>query len=417
MKNDGETIFLITYFSGIDGNSPAEWADDKIKGLKIINKKVILLTSIMSKHNDDSYLKVYKVPSISLKDYLFEINEFKLSKRKIPYFFYIYTILPFTLGVLYDLFQYIIIKGGGEGRWSWAVNAFFVSLYICILNRIKFIYTTGGPAASHLIGVSLSFFKINIISELQDPLYGKDIGRYNSVKFLRILEIILVKFCWKLVYVTKKSFEESFDRFHKENLTYIYPSSRKYHSFKNNFSKDKLVNKIEILHLGTLYTNRNFINLIKAIEQLIREGKIPSNFFKITNFGEIYGNIKTHHLSKNFITQISIKNRLIALKKAMNYDYMLLVQHTDKRSNLTIPYKFYDYLNINKPMFGILNNQELEKIFKKNNYHHSNASNIFSIRNSLIKIYNEKKLNNILISRKLFKLDFQNQLTKLFKDA
>jgi hypothetical protein len=68
-------------------------------------------------------------------------------------------------------------------------------------------------------------------------------------------------------------------------------------------------------------------------------------------------------------------------------------------------------------MFGILNNQELEKIFKKNNYHHSNASNIFSIRNSLIKIYNEKKLNNILISRKLFKLDFQNQLTKLFKDA
>jgi hypothetical protein len=101
----------------------------------------------------------------------------------------------------------------------------------------------------------------------------------------------------------------------------------------------------------------------------------------------------------------------------MNYDYMLLVQHTDKRSNLTIPYKFYDYLNINKPMFGILNNQELEKIFKKNNYHYSNASNIFSIRNSLIKIYNEKKLNNILISRKLFKLDFQNQLTKLFKDA
>ena len=73
MKNDGETIFLITYFSGIDGNSPAEWADDKIKGLKMINKKVILLTSIMSKHNDDSCLKVYKVPSISLKDYLFEM--------------------------------------------------------------------------------------------------------------------------------------------------------------------------------------------------------------------------------------------------------------------------------------------------------------------------------------------------------
>jgi hypothetical protein len=109
-------------------------------------------------------------------------------------------------------------------------------LYICIINRIKFIYTTGGPAVSHLIGVSLFFFKINIISELQDPLYGKDIGRYNSVKFLRILEIILAKFCWKLVYVTKKSFEESLDRFHKENLTYIYPSSRKYHSLKNNFN-------------------------------------------------------------------------------------------------------------------------------------------------------------------------------------
>ena len=118
--------------------------------------------------------------------------------------------------------------------------------------------------------------------------------------------------------------------------------------------------------VGTLYTNRNLNNLIKAMDQLISERKINLTTFEIINIGEIYGDIKKKHLSKFYIKKLPITDRQTALKISLKYDFLILVQHTDERSKTTIPFKFYDYLNLNKLVIGIINSNELIKIFKKN---------------------------------------------------
>ena len=40
----------------------------------------------------------------------------------------------------------------------------------------------------------------------------------------------------------------------------------------------------------------------------------------------------------------------------------MLIQHNDNRSNVTIPYKTYDYLNIENHILALLNSDELTKL-------------------------------------------------------
>ena len=46
-------------------------------------------------------------------------------------------------------------------------------------------------------------------------------------------------------------------------------------------------------------------------------------------------------------------SRELAHQKAMDSDILLLVQHTDDRSALTIPFKVYDYLNTENLILGL----------------------------------------------------------------
>ena len=50
-----ENLIFISYFIGVKGNCPAEWADDKLKALNQTSSNVFVITSIQSK------LKKYKI--------------------------------------------------------------------------------------------------------------------------------------------------------------------------------------------------------------------------------------------------------------------------------------------------------------------------------------------------------------------
>jgi len=56
--------------------------------------------------------------------------------------------------------------------------------------------------------------------------------------------------------------------------------------------------------------------------------------------------------------------RLAALKRAQLASFLLLVQHSDLRSEETIPFKFYDYLNLGSPIFALHENDELANLVR-----------------------------------------------------
>jgi len=373
-----------------------------------------LITSILSKSKNSKNLKIIKIPSISINDFYFEIKENKRLKNNTSFLSYVLFFLLFPLGLILDLLQLILLKRNGEGRWSWSLSSLIVIPNL-INKKFNFIFSTGGPACSHILAILLSkIIKTKCVCELQDPLVGRDIGRESSSKFLKLVEVLLVKYCYKLIFVTKTAGKEAIKRYKKDNIKSIYPGAKKIISNQLTFYKGKQLGPIKIVHVGTLYTNRNLNNLIKAVDQLLAERKIKLNTFEITNIGEIYGDIKQKHLSKYYIKKLPITNRTEALKQSLNYDYCMLVQHTDDRSKTTIPFKFYDYLNLNKSVIGIINNGELTTIFKKNGFMFADANSIDKIKKMLINIKNFPSKKTLNLNK--LKLDHITQTNKIFDE-
>ena len=124
-----------------------------------------------------------------------------------------------------------------------------------------------------------------------------------------------------------------------------------------------------------------------------------------------------YYRSKKYFKDYKSIEKTKALKLIENYNILLLIQHKDQRSKITIPYKFYDYLNFNCPIFGITNNEELDEILVNNGHYHSNNSSVSEIEKSLIKIKEDiiiKKQSKIysnpfiydIAIKKIFDLDY-----------
>ncbi|MEH0860067.1 hypothetical protein [Halobacteriovorax sp. DPLXC-1] len=378
-----DNVLLVSYFASRQGCCPAEWVDDKVDAFVKRGKKVTLISTITAKKIRSHNVKHIRIPSFSLSDFKEEraeaIHNNDFSKLN-------YLWIPFicVLGLVIDLLQKVLLKGIGGGRWSWAPSCLLATLYTLLIGDYRFIVTTGGPASAHLAGLFAGKISLKpIVSELQDPLVGESIGRNSrSVQMQILLEKLMVRWCSKVVFVTKAAAEESRNRNeNKGNIVAIYPGSRKFNTVKNNISDKKV-----FLHLGTLYSTRNLDTFLLSLDELINEEKIDPESIEVINLGDIYLDNKQEYLNRSYFNSLSLVPRQEAVGFAANADVNILVQHSDNRSNTTIPYKTYDYLNVGKPILGLLNSDELSRLLKDNGHCVSNVNNVIEIKDMILRI-------------------------------
>jgi len=365
------------------------------------------LTSTCNPKINNSHLKAtfIRVPPIS-----FLLSTQYLKKNfKENYLSYILLLpLNLTIGLIWDLIERLVLKRIGGGIWSWTPSVVMSLMFMSPFLKVDIILSTGGPTSA-LLGASLYgyFSKIKTISELQDPLVGESIGNNNSVNKLKIVEKILVKTSSKLVFVTRTAFEEAKKRYsNSKTLYYIYTSSRK---LEDNISKinSDFSRKINLIHLGTLYGSRNFDNIIEALENIKKD--YPGLEINLKNIGTSYVETKD---SKNISVHFKNKISRWDLHKFIDESTLvLLIQHTDGRSLLTIPYKTWDYLNMRIPILGLTNNQELDTILNQHGNISANCKNTKEIKDTIEKIILKKHTFNIVNN----KYDLVNQLEKLIK--
>jgi len=412
-RKNQKTVLLISYFVNVKGNCPAEWANDKIKTFLDLNYKVILLTGFQSKIKPSKFLKVLKIPSLS---YICFKEEIKNCKFKRNWLYNLYSLIPKTLGRFLD---YIFIKLNGTvsaGYWSWAISSSPIIFFYLINKKFNFIFSTGGPTACHLIGCFVSFvFRKPLFCEFQDPLVGNCIRRKLSVFVAKFLEKFIINISYRTIFVTKFATSSAKKRNiqYKNKIKLVYPGSRKY-LLKNN-TLNKRNEFIEFLHLGTLYGARNLDLFLKALDELIAEKFIDSRNIKVRNVGDIYLDNKKEYAQKEYFESISSTKRINALKIASNTNFLLLVQHSDNRSQETIPYKFYDYMNLGKPIFGLLNNQELNNMINDYGGITSKSYDLISIKLALkksIQLFNESKLSESNLRNRF---NIKSQLKKAIK--
>ena len=413
-------ILLISYWVNKIGNSPGIMADDKIDSLLKQNYKIVVLSSYDCLKINKENVSHFRVPSISLSDFFYESKN--ISGLSEFFLFLILLPLALTLGLFLNISEYVLLKGKSGGKWFWFILAFPLAIILILIYKINVIFSTGGPSCAHLVGIILTFFSKNkFFSELQDPLYGKDIGRSSrSAKYLKLFEKILLKRCHKLVFVTKLAAEESKKRnnLFKHKIHGIYSGSIK-QNLNNIYTKNKynVKNKTVLTHLGTLYSSRNLKNLIKAIKNLSNRNLISLSKIKILNLGDIYGQELKEDCKNFYVEWIKSTNRKQALQKCYESDFLLLIQHTDDRSKLTFPYKIYEYLNLGLPIFALLNNHELKEMLSRRGHICANINDYKEIGAKLLFLikYKKKISQNISKLELKYKITHSHQCKKIFE--
>ncbi|MDC1056971.1 hypothetical protein OAQ07_05425, partial [Flavobacteriaceae bacterium] len=165
-------MLVISHMANIPGCCQAEWVDDRIYELikREYNISVISATHCFKYGNQ---IKHYRVPSILPFEAKGEINEIESMNIDIEsrYFTILYLKVMRRISLGLDFLKISFFKG--EGRWFWMFSSFIMGFKILLFKKHDTIYSTGGPASAHLAGILLSkIFRVQILTELQDPLSG-----------------------------------------------------------------------------------------------------------------------------------------------------------------------------------------------------------------------------------------------------
>lgn len=363
-----QDLTLVSYDSGIPGYVTSEWLDDKLKSLKALDMPVTLVTypkSILTSHPKFKVLKPY---SFGWRDFSGE-KEGKASGFSVWFVFLWF--FASTLGRVFDFAFEKLAGAYSYGKWSWVALAFPAALSATIRSKSKVIFTTGGPSSAHFVGLLVKIFipKSRLYVELQDPFIGTEMGLSpRSRKVMEFLERVLVKHATKIVFVTEVAAKRARERFVETDLNNkiqaIYPGSWNF-GIKPKSRSGKGSLPVTFLHVGSLYTSRNLDLLFAAIDELKDSSFELGHRLQIINQGELNMVDSEGYRIRSEFKEWPVVGREFALQKAALSDFLLLIQHSDSRSEETIPYKTYDYLNLGVPIFGLTNNPELDKLIEK----------------------------------------------------
>lgn len=369
-------ILLIAYFYGTDGSAMSEYVRDRIIGFEMNGYTVDLVTSINVNNKYRRKNTIY-VPSFGLTMFL---REMKASKHYFAIRKLILFPIVLTFGTLVDLTERAILKRIGDGYWSWMPFATIAVFLKRIFNRYELIISTGGPASAHLINVLSSVvFKTKGIVELQDPLVGNGIGHNDiSNSLLNRFELFIYKRVRMVMHISQNALEMSLTN-NKDNnkYAYYYPSSPKFNLSERKSNQDK--KSITIVHIGSIYSTRNF-NTLKNVIDNLNLSLYNITGITLANVGSISDKdcIRFKADYNRFLT-VKEMPRIQALQYGKNSDLLILLQHEDDRSKISFPYKIWDYLNLQLPILAILNNNELKNMLDAMGHYTCNVNNPHSI--------------------------------------
>ncbi len=379
-------LLFISYFTGIRGNCPAEWADDKIRVLEATGRKTVVLTGLGSHVTDGALVQYVRVPSLSWGDYKEEIREMKSGGESVPLQIHLLMPFAFILGNIIDFIMRKVTKGVSGGRWPWLLTAFPVALWLNLRFGVRDVFCTGGPTSAHVVGGALvRLTGGRLFCEFQDPLLGATMTRSSMTRRISArIEDWLARRSTRAVYVTQEAARLARER-NPENAQQIigvYPGAWQFVPPVTPGERGK-GEVFEFLHLGTLYGSRNLDLFFDALDALHEEGFELARAVRVVNLGAVYCETAPRYLARPDFQSLDALDRVDALRRARQASCLMLVQHTDERSRETIPYKTYDYLNLGLPVFGLLNNDELSTLIQSHGGHTAQADDPASIKAAL----------------------------------
>lgn len=408
------SLLFISYDSGHAGAVTSEWVSDKLRVLDTWRQPVVLFTGTRSTVKSTGLVKVVKASSLSWIDFRTEFRDSKCKFTRVPGF-----LLALTFGKLFDYMFSRLAGAHSHGKWSWIFYAFPKALFISYAKRVGTIFSTGGPSAAHFVALLVKMCrpKLKLFVELQDPFIGSEMVLTPRARKVMIrLERALVRHSTRVVYVTKTAASRSIERHSGATdtrvISAICPGAWDFSIDGMKTGNDS--GKITFLHSGTLYSNRNLDLFFSALDELRGDGNEAAKRVHIINQGNLAVTNENDYRMREDFTELALADRYASLKTAAHADFLLLVQHSDTRSEETIPYKTYDYLNIGVPVFGLTNNPELDQLIEANEGFSADSRSVTDIKKVLLNALESYPMSNRRIKSKE-KLLIATQFSRIFE--
>ncbi|WP_409200571.1 glycosyltransferase [Methanobrevibacter sp. DSM 116169] len=244
-----------------------------------------------------------------------------------------------------------------DGMKYWYEPAFKATSDIIEKEEIDAIISSSWPITSHKIAHNLKLkYNIPWIADLRDLWNMNPYISHNFIRqyFEKRLEIKTFSNVDALTTTTPLA-SKKLQTLHPDKLIKTIYSGydlRDFENLKENSSDDKL----NFIYAGSLYNGRRDPSLFfKAINELISENKIDKNKIAIDFYGD---NDNLSDLSSKFNIKdlVHIHGKIPyneVLQKEKNSDILLLISWMNKKEEIFIPGKVYEYMALKKPVLSI----------------------------------------------------------------
>lgn len=374
---------IFSYFSNIDGKASSQHIDDRLPYLQSLGKRPVLLSSVCGERRLD--VPHYRVPSAAPSGIRFELRYLKRRNRALKL-----ALLPVLLVVLpFYFLEKIIINL--ESEWSWFPFAFLRGAYLCGKFRPEIIYSTGGPASAHIAAGLVSHFReIPWIAELQDPLVYKDWSRSRTaLKINSALERFILRKASAVIFMCEGAKERSLKRTGTDpaKVHVIYPGASPDVEPRVEYSKGKFCH---FAHFGSFGGSRNVQNFLEALHIVFSKNPDLAETVRF----DLYGTLDK--LSRKLTAEFKYPGVVIdhgkiprrdALCEMQRSDVLVMIHNLDDLSYEYIPSKFYEYLQMKRPVLGLVyRNAHLKRLLEDRGHFAAEADSATGIAENILDI-------------------------------
>lgn len=258
-----------------------------------------------------------------------------------------------------------------DARVLWVKpSVVFLKDYIA-KHQIEAIITTGPPHSLHLIGLELKKqTNIKWIADFRDPWttigYHKELMlNKNSEKKYKELEKSVLTSADKII-VTSPTTKSEFSELTSKPIKVI----------TNGYDEEKVLKteldeKFSIAHIGSFLSDRNPINLWKALKEVVEENNEFASDFQLKLIGkvskDILATINEFKLNK-FIINLGYVSHDEAILHQRTSQVLLLIEIDSEETRCIIPGKLFEYMVSERPIIAIgPKASDFESILKETN--------------------------------------------------
>ena len=287
-----------------------------------------------------------------------------------------------------------------DGMKYWYEPAIKVSKEAIEVNNIEAIISSSWPVTSHIIAKDLKKkYNLKWIADLRDLWNLNPYVKHTFIRnyFEKKLEIETLEYADVLTTTTELA-SKKLKELHPQKKICTIMSGYDIEDITNN-NTPKNQEKLNFTYAGSLYGGKRDPKLLfKGISELIRENKINPLLLSLDFYGDNFG-LKETAEKYGIEDLVNIHGTIPheeVLKKQKESQALLLLSWNNKKEEIFLPGKIYEYLAAKRPILSIgYKKGSLKDLIEKTEigYH---VSTLDETKNIITKFYNNFNESKIL---------------------